>query len=189
MHISFYVLRPCIFLTIIFTFLLGAAYPLGITAILQGVFKEKANGSLIIGNDGKIYGSKFIGQYFDEDKYFWARLSYTEKFPYNAMASGASNLSAANPLLIENAKKVKDKLKLEQPVPIDLVTSSASGLDPHISPAAAKIQIARVAKARNEDPATIEALVKTYTENRQFGILGEIGVNVLKLNLALDGKI
>ncbi|HEX4445265.1 MAG TPA: potassium-transporting ATPase subunit KdpC [Polyangiaceae bacterium] len=179
----------------LFTVLTGVAYPLLVTGVAQAAFPSKANGSLIV-KDGKPAGSHLIGQSFDDPKYFWGRLSATadanaKALPYNAEASAASNLGPTNPALIDEVKGRLDALTAADPdatdaVPIDLVTSSASGLDPDISPAAALYQVHRVAKARGLDEAKVRSLVAAQTEDRSLAILGEPRVNVLDLNLALD---
>jgi K+-transporting ATPase ATPase C chain len=166
-------------------------YPFVTWGIAQLAFSGAANGSLIEQN-GKVVGSALIGQPFDDPKYFWSRPSATSPQPYNGASSSGSNQGPTNPAL---ADAVKDRIKALRdadpgntaPVPADLVTASGSGLDPHISPAAAEYQVARVAKARTLDPAKVRALVAAATEGRQLGFLGEARVNVLKLNLALDG--
>jgi len=183
-------IRPVIVSLFVFTILTGVLYPLAVTGIAQLIFPDQANGSLLV-KDGKPVGSSLIGQPFDDPKYFWGRLSATSPFPYNSASSSGSNLAETNPDLVKNARGRIDALKTADPraekqVPVDLTTSSASGLDPHISPAAAEYQVQRVVKSRNMDEAKVRALVAKYTENRQFGILGEPRVNVLKLNLALD---
>jgi K+-transporting ATPase ATPase C chain len=177
------------------TLVTGLAYPLLVTGIAQAAFSHQANGSLVI-KDGKAVGSSLIGQSFDDPKYFWGRLSATsdsngKALPYNAGSSAGSNLGPTNPALIDEVKGRIDALKAadpsnETPVPVDLVTSSASGLDPDISPAAAYYQVHRVAKARGLDDARVRALVGAHTDDRQLGIFGEPRVNVLELNLALD---
>ncbi|XUW87426.1 potassium-transporting ATPase subunit KdpC [Burkholderia sp. M6-3] len=183
-------LRPLIVLFAVLSAVTGLAYPALITAVGQTLFHDEANGSLIE-QDGKVVGSKLIGQQFDAPQYFWGRLSATSPMPYNAQASGGSNLGPTNPALLDEVKGRIDALKaagtdMSKPVPVDLVTSSGSGLDPEISPAAAAYQIDRVAKARGLGENDVRALVDRYTSGRQFGILGEPRVNVLQLNLALD---
>jgi K+-transporting ATPase ATPase C chain len=173
------------------TILTGLLYPALITGIAQVIFPSQANGSLITQN-GQVVGSSLIGQQFDDPKYFWGRLSATGDHPYNAASSGGSNLGPTNPALI---KEVSDRIAAlqaadpgnTQPIPVDLVTSSGSGLDPDISIAAARYQAARVARIRGLALDRIEALIDQYTTGRIFGILGEPRVNVLSLNLALDG--
>jgi K+-transporting ATPase ATPase C chain len=175
----------------------GLAYPLLVTGIAQAAFPHQAQGSLILGKDGKPLGSSLIGQPFDDPKYFWGRLSATtdassKPLPYNAASSYASNLGPTNPALIDEVKGRVDALRAadpdnQDPIPIDLVTSSGSGLDPDISPAAAAYQVRRVARARGVDEAHIRALVAQHTRGRQLGFLGEERLSVLELNLALDG--
>lgn len=172
-----------------FTLLLGGVYPLLITAISQFVFPHQANGSLIVKGQ-QSYGSALIGQSFHSYKYFWGRLSATEP-EYNAAASAGSNLSPANPLLITKVKNRINSFKMaaplsSYPIPVDLLTHSASGLDPHISIHAARYQANRIAAQRNVQEQVILELIEQNTEDRQFGILGEPRVNVLKLNLGLD---
>jgi K+-transporting ATPase ATPase C chain len=179
------------------TVLTGIAYPLLVTGVAQAAFPDKATGSLLF-REGRLYGSHLIGQSFDDPRYFWGRLSATadangKALAYNASASAGSNLGPTNPALMDEVKARVEALKAADPentasIPVDLVTSSGSGLDPEISPAAALYQIARVAKARAADPARVKALVDAHTTGRQLGILGEERVNVLELNLALDGK-
>jgi potassium-transporting ATPase KdpC subunit len=173
-----------------FTVITGVAYPLVVTGIAQVVFKDKANGSLIV-KDDKVLGSRLIGQPFSDPKYFWSRASGTSPQPYNGAASSGTNQGPTNPALKEAVEGRVKALRdaggdAAQPVPVDLVTASGSGLDPHISPAAAEYQVGRVAKARNLPEDKVRALVAQYTEGRQLGILGEPRVNVLELNLALD---
>ena len=183
-------LRSALMMFFILTILTGVAYPLAVTAIAQLLFPHQANGSLI-SKDGKPIGSTLIGQPFDDPKYFWGRPSATAPFPYNAAASSGSNLGPTNPALIETVKTRVAALKAadprnDAPVPVDLVTASGSGLDPHISPAAAEYQVRRVARARGREEAFVRTLVSQHTEGRQLGMLGERRVNVLALNLALD---
>jgi K+-transporting ATPase ATPase C chain len=183
-------IRPIIVSLFIFTILTGIIYPLGVTGIAQLLFPAQANGSIIM-IDGKAVGSSLIGQPFDDPQYFWGRLSATVPFPYNSAASSGSNLAQSNPAVVEQAKARITALRDADPqatasVPADLVTASGSGLDPQISPASAEYQIKRVARIRGLEEAKILALIAAYTEPRQFGILGEPRVNVLKLNLALD---
>jgi K+-transporting ATPase ATPase C chain len=190
-------LRPAFFMLLIFTVITGVIYPLVVTGIAQAVFPHQANGSLIV-IDGKAYGSELIGQQFDDPKYFWGRLSATGTFPYNAFnaenltASSGSNYGPLNPALFEMVQARVDALKAADPdntlpIPVDLVTASASGLDPHISVAAALYQVHRVAQARGLSDEAVESLVNQYVVERQFGFLGEPRANVLELNLALDG--
>ena len=183
-------LRSALIMFFILTILTGVAYPLAVTAIAQLLFPHQANGSLIY-KDGKPIGSTLIGQPFDDPKYFWGRPSATAPFPYNAAASSGSNLGPTNPALIETVKMRVAALKAadpgnDTPVPVDLVTASGSGLDPHISSASAEYQVRRVARARGRDEAFVRTLVSQHTEGRQLGMLGERRVNVLALNLALD---
>ena len=189
--------RPAFFMLLIFTVITGVIYPLVVTSIAQVAFPHQANGSLIIAEDGKAYGSELIGQQFDDPKYFWGRLSATGDFPYNAFnaetltGSSGSNYGPLNPALTEAVQARIDALKAADPtntapIPVDLVTASGSGLDPHISVAAALYQVHRVAQARGLSDEVVKALVEKYTEGRQLGFLGEPRVNVLLLNLALD---
>jgi K+-transporting ATPase ATPase C chain len=183
-------LRPAFMMLLVLTVITGVIYPLAVTGIAQVVFPHQANGSLIAIN-GKTYGSELIGQQFDDPKYFWGRLSATASFPYNASASGGSNLGPLNPALKEAVQARIDALKQAdpentKPVPVDLVTASGSGLDPHISIDAAVYQLPRVARARGLNPALVRTIVDQFTEERFLGIFGEPRVNVLKLNLALD---
>jgi len=184
--------RPLIVIFVVLAAITGLAYPAVMTAFGQAVFHRQVNGSLIDVN-GKVVGSALIGQQFDAPQYFWGRLSATSPNPYNATGSGGSNLGPTNPALADEIKGRIAALKaagtdVSQPIPADLVTSSGSGLDPEISPAAAAYQVARVAKARNLSANDVQALVERYTKGRQFGVFGEPRVNVLELNLALDGK-
>ncbi|PRY07184.1 potassium-transporting ATPase subunit KdpC [Paraburkholderia sp. BL25I1N1] len=183
-------LRPLIVIFAVLAAVTGLAYPAVMTAVGQAAFHDQANGSLLE-QDGKVVGSKLIGQQFDAPQYFWGRLSATSPMPYNAQGSGGSNLGPTNPALLDEIRGRLDALKaagtdMSKPVPVDLVTSSGSGLDPEISPAAAAYQIERVAKARKLAANDVQALVDRYTSGRQFGILGEPRVNVLQVNLALD---
>jgi len=184
------IIRPVLVSLIVFTILTGIIYPLAVTGLAQLIFPSQANGSIIV-NNGKPVGSALIGQPFDDPKYFWGRLSATAPFPYNSASSSGSNLAQSNPALIEQAKARISALQKADPqapalVPADLATASGSGLDPHISPASAEYQIHRVVRIRGIDEAKVRALIAAYSEPRQFGILGEPTVNVLKLNLALD---
>ena len=192
-------LRPAFLMLLILTVITGLIYPLVVTGIAQVIFPHQANGSLIVIN-GKAYGSELIGQQFDDPKYFWGRLSATGDFPYNAFnadtltGSSGSNYGPLNQALLDAVKARIDALKAADPgntapIPVDLVTSSGSGLDPHISIAAALYQVHRVATARGLGEAQVKSLVEKYTQGRQFGFLGEPRVNVLELNLALDGLI
>jgi K+-transporting ATPase ATPase C chain len=170
--------------------LTGIVYPILITGAAQKLFPHQANGSLIQVGD-KVVGSSLIGQPFDDPKYFWSRLSATGPAAYNASNSSGSNLGPTNPALLQEIQGRIDALKKadpdnSSPIPVDLVTSSASGLDPHITPAAAKYQIRRVAKIRGLSEDSVNQLVNQFTEGRFLNLLGESGVNVLKLNLALD---
>ncbi len=183
-------IRPAIVLLAFFTILTGVLYPLAVTGLAQIIFPDQANGSLLKQGD-RVVGSALIGQPFDDPRYFWGRPSATAPFPYNAAASSGSNLGPTNPALTDAAQARIAALRAvdpgnTQPVPVDLVTASASGLDPHISVAAALYQLPRVARARGLDVAITRRLVDESTEGRQLGILGEPRVNVLKLNLALD---
>ncbi len=182
--------RPALMLLLALSFITGGLYPALVTGLAQGLFPRQAGGSLIL-RQGQVAGSELIGQPFDQAGYFWGRPSATTPQPYNASASGGSNLAPTNPALMEAVKARIAALKAADPtasgpVPVDLVTSSASGLDPHISPAAALYQASRVARGRNLSLAKVQALVLAHVEGRQWGILGEPRVNVLALNLALD---
>jgi K+-transporting ATPase ATPase C chain len=181
--------RPAFFILLIFTIITGVVYPLVVTGVAQVIFPSQANGSLIM-VDGKAVGSELIGQQFDDPKYFWGRPSAAG---YNAAASSGSNYGPLNPTLLDVVQMRIDDLKAADPdntlpIPVDLVTASGSGLDPHISIAAATYQVARVAAARGWSEADVQSLVDQYTEGRQFGFLGEPRVNVLLLNLALDSR-
>ncbi len=183
-------LRPALSVFVLLSAITGLAYPLAVTGIAGAVFPEQAAGSLIL-QDGKPVGSSLIGQNFSDPKHFWGRPSATAPQPYNAAASSGSNQGPLNPALVDAVKSRVEALRAADPgntapIPTDLVSASASGLDPHISPAAALWQTGRVAKARGLPEAQIKALVDAHTEGRQWGLLGEARVNVLKLNLALD---
>ena len=185
-------LKPAIMSLVLLTAITGIAYPLVVTAIAQLLFPWQANGSLIV-EDGKAVGSLLIGQPFDDPKYFWSRPSATSPFPDNAASSSGSNLGPTNPGLAKAVQGRVEALRAADPgnaapIPVDLVTASGSGLDPHVSPASALYQVPRVAKARGLDAARVRDLVTQYTEGRQWGILGEPRVNVLRLNLALDER-
>ena len=183
-------LVTAILMTIVTTVLLGLIYPLVVTGIAQVIFPEKANGQLMM-KDGQVIGSRLIGQPFSSPGYFRSRPSAAGAAGYDAGASSGSNLGPTNKKLIDRVQADVEKLQAEnsgQPIPADLVTTSASGLDPHISPAAAEFQIPRIAKERNQSAANIRAVVQQFTDARQFGFLGELGVNVLLLNLELDRK-
>ncbi|MGC1175395.1 potassium-transporting ATPase subunit KdpC [Polaromonas sp.] len=184
------ILRPALVLFLVLTLVTGVAYPLVVTGVVQSLFPSQAGGSLIL-RDGKPVGSALIGQNFSDPGHFWGRPSATGPMPYNAAASSGSNQGPLNPALVDAVKGRIEALKAADPgntvpVPVDLVTASASGLDPHISPAAASYQAARVAKARGLAPEKVQGLVEQQTEKPLAGFLGESRVNVLKLNLALD---
>lgn len=183
-------LRAASTLFVFFTLLTGFAYPGVVTGLGQALFADKANGSLVV-QDGKERGSALIGQPFSDPRYFWGRISATSPFPYDPQASSGSNLGPTNPVLFDQMKTRIAALQAADPaqkgpIPVDLVTASASGLDPDISPAAAEYQIARVARARHMPEMKLRELVAGHTEDRQLGFLGEPRVNVLQLNLALD---
>jgi potassium-transporting ATPase KdpC subunit len=184
------ILRPALTLLILLSAITGLAYPLVVTGIAKALFPNEASGSLIY-RDGKAVGSALIGQSFTGTKYFWGRPSATGPQPNNASASSGSNLGPLNPALVDAVKVRIAALKAAdpsntQPVPADLVTASGSGLDPHISPAAASYQVARIARARQLPGDVVQSLVAQRTEGRELGLFGEARVNVLKLNLALD---
>jgi K+-transporting ATPase ATPase C chain len=191
-------IRPAIAFTLLMTLLTGVLYPVAITVMTQILFHKQANGSLIV-EGNKVIGSSLIGQAFTSDKYFHGRpsattmtdpsdITKTVPAPYNAANSSGSNLGPTSQTLIEGVKAATQTLRNEndRPIPVDLVTASGSGLDPHITPAAAVFQITRVAKARNLPVTKIAALVTQYTQSRTLGVFGEPVVNVLELNLALD---
>ncbi len=183
-------LRPALMMLLLMTLLTGVLYPLVLTGIGQALFPSRVNGSILERN-GKQVGSSLIGQEFTSPRYFWSRLSATGPFPYNAASSSGSNYGPLNPALL---KAVKDRIDLLHaadstnalPIPVDLVTASGSGLDPHISIAAALYQVPRVARERTLPESTVRALVRRYTDGRDLAVLGEPGVNVVRLNLALD---
>jgi len=184
-------IRIALLSTIVLTIGTGLIYPFAITGLSQLLFPKQANGSLIY-KDGKPIGSRLIGQPFDDPKYFWSRLSATSPMPYNAANSSGSNLGPTNPALF---KAIQDRIDAlhkadpgnKEPIPVDLVTASGSGLDPHISPAAAEYQINRIAKARGLSEGALRQLVRQHTTGRFLGLIGESAVNVLELNLDLDG--
>jgi len=190
-------LRAAVVSMLALTLILGGAYPLLVTGIAQAAFPDQANGSPVA-RDGKTVGSSLVGQPFDDPRYFWGRLSATsdangKPLPYNGASSTGSNLGPSNPALVDQVKGRVDALRAADPentapVPVDLVTSSGSGLDPDISPAAAAYQVRRVARARGIDEGQVQALVDAHVTGRQLGILGEPRVNVLELNLALDAR-
>ena len=182
--------RPALSLLLVMTLLTGIVYPVVITGIAKLVFPRQAEGSLV-SRDGKLIGSALIGQSFTDPKYFWGRPSATAPQPYNGVGSAGSNLGPLNPALIDKVKATAQALRDADPgntapIPVDLVTASASGLDPEISMAGARYQGARVARARHLEPAQVEALIAAHERTRLLGFLGEPRVNVLELNLALD---
>lgn len=182
-------MRAALVLFIVLTLVTGLAYPLVVTGVARAAFAHQADGSLIV-EDGVVRGSELIGQAFDDPKYFWGRPSATSPMPCNAASSSGSNLGPTNPVLADAIKARADILRAlpggDRPIPVDLVTASGSGLDPHISPAAARFQVARVAAARQLDATRLTAFVEAHVEQRTLGFLGEARVNVLELNLALD---
>lgn len=182
--------KTSVLMLLAFSLLTGVVYPLAITGVAQFAFPHQANGSLIRSGD-QVVGSELIGQAFDDPRYFWGRPSATTPMPYNAGSSSGSNLAVSNPAQLDAIKSRIEKLRAADPgntapIPIDLVSASGSGLDPHISVAAANYQAARVARARNLSTETVRSLIPLCTEPRQLGLLGEPRVNVLQLNLKLD---
>lgn len=184
-------LRPAAVLLLLFTLLTGAIYPAVVTGLAQLLFSNQANGSLLEQN-GQVVGSVLIGQPNSDPRYFWPRPSATAGFPYNAAASGGSNLGPTNPALLEGVTAQVERIQnhtLNQVVPVDLVTSSASGLDPHLTPAGALAQIPRIAQETGLSQEQLEQMVAEHTAGRQFGLFGEPRVNVLELNLALEMEL
>lgn len=184
------IIRPAVVLFLIMTVLTGLLYPFAVTGLAQLLFRDQAAGSLVMAN-GHAVGSRIIGQSFSDPKYFWSRPSATAPQPYNGLASGGSNQGPLNPALTDAVKSRIDALKAAdpantQPVPVDLVTASASGLDPDVSIAAARYQVARVARVRGLEPAAVQSLIDAHAHGRLLGFVGEPRVNVLELNLALD---
>lgn len=187
-------LRPVIVSLALLTLLLGVAYPLAITGLAQALLPFKSNGSVVSNAEGTALGSPLVGQPFSDPAYIWSRPSATGPTPYHALASSGSNLSVNNPALREAIEVRIAALRAANPdatmpIPVDLVTASASGLDPHISPEAAEYQVRRVAKARGMTEDAVRQLITAHTEGRSFGLLGEPRVNVLLLNLALDAAL
>jgi K+-transporting ATPase ATPase C chain len=183
-------LRAAITIFVLLVLLTGVIYPVVVTLIAQGIFPHQANGSIVI-KDGAPVGSELIGQSFDDPLYFWGRKSATEQSPYNAASSAGSNLGPTNADFLDEVSRRVEAIRKAHPdqtgpVPVELVTASGSGLDPHISPAAAEYQAARVARARGMPVDEVRRLIADHTEERTLGILGEPRVNVLRLNLALD---
>ena len=188
----FTMIRNSLMSLLLFTILTGLMYPLAVTGLAQAIFPSQANGSIIM-KSGKTVGSRLIGQQFANPKYFWGRLSATTPYPYNGGSSSGSNLGQNNPALMTAVQGRIDALRAADPgneskVPVDLVTASGSGLDPHISQAAAEYQINRVAKTRGLDQTSVRTVIAKHTQGRWIGLIGEPVVNVLELNLALDGQ-
>ncbi len=184
--------RPAIGIIVVMTFLTGVIYPVLVTTAAQVVFPAQANGSLIRGADGVVLGSRLIGQAFSDPSYFWSRPSVAGIDGYDATASAGSNLGPTSRVLVERVTSSAQRLRLqhgEGPVPVDLVTTSASGLDPHISPSAAEYQVVRVAGARDLSEGDVRALVARHTVQPLLGFIGQPAVNVLELNLDLDGRL
>lgn len=186
-------LRPALVVFALLTLLTGIVYPLIVTGVGQAAFNDQVNGSLVR-HDGRVAGSRLVGQSFTSPRYFWSRPSATSPHAYNGTASSGSNLGPINPALEAAVKERVAALRAADPnntapIPVDLVTASASGLDPHISPAAAEYQVARVARERQVSEDSVRKLVREATQERTFGILGEPRVNVLELNLLLDDKL
>ena len=184
------IIRPAIVLFLVMSVLTGIVYPFAVTGLAQLLFHDQADGSLMVAN-GHAVGSRIIGQSFSDPKYFWSRPSATAPQPYNGLASGGSNQGPLNPALTEAVKSRVDALKAADPtnalpIPVDLVTASASGLDPDISIAAARYQAARIARVRGLEPAAVQSLIDAHAHGRLLGLIGEPRVNVLELNLALD---
>jgi K+-transporting ATPase ATPase C chain len=183
-------LRTCVIIFVLLTILTGVVYPLAVTAVAYVAFPHQADGS-VIEIDGKAVGSDLLGQAFDDPKYFWGRRSATGPYPYNAMGGSGANQGPTNPALIEAVRDRVAQLRAgdpgnEGPIPVDLATASASGLDPHISPAAAEYQVSRVARDRGLSQDQVRELVRQHTHEPTLGFLGQRRVHVLKLNLALD---
>lgn len=184
-------LKPAVMMLLLLTLVTGAVYPALVTVLAQTLFNDQANGSLIKNQQGQLIGSELIGQTFSEPKYFWSRPSSTGPYSYNAAASSGSNLGPTNPALVgvvtARIQALKDADPGNQaPIPVDLITASGSGLDPHISIAAAEYQIKRIAKVRKLNETKLRELINVHTEDRQWLVFGEPRINVLKLNLALD---
>ena len=188
------ILRPAVLMLLIWSLITGLVYPLLITGCAQLFFPIQANGSLLLDRDGQPRGSSLIGQAFDEPKYFWGRPSATLPTPYNAQASSGSNLGPTNPALSARIQDTVSRYRrltpeARHPIPVDLVTASGSGLDPHVSVAGIEYQIPRVAQARGMNPKQLKALVEKHIEPRQWLLFGEPRINILQLNLALDGVL